>query len=192
MNNQLLHLKEADGLLTEISRLRGEVARLQAHVAHLDELAHRDSLVDLPNRRGFMRELEKLISHGKRYDEQGALLFVDLDDLKLINDSFGHQAGDLALIHVSRLLVDGVRHSDCVARLGGDEFGLLLVRADEVSARETARRLADRIAGSDFNYDGDTLPLSVSIGVAMIAPDDQPNAVMSRADAEMYEGKSGV
>ena len=80
-------------------------------------------LIDLPNRRGFMRELERLIARVDRYGIDGAMLFVDLDGLKIINDTLGHRAGDEALIQVAALLVKGMRHSDVVARIGGDEFG---------------------------------------------------------------------
>ena len=93
------------------------------------------------------------------------MLFVDLDGLKMINDTFGHQAGDEALIQVAELLVGGVRRSDVVARIGGDEFGILLDHADEASAHETAARLVDLIADCEFMHDGDALPLSVAIGV---------------------------
>ena len=98
----------------------------------------------MPNRRGFLRQLEAAIDRVSRYDDSAAMLFVDIDGLKMINDTFGHQAGDEALIQVAEMLVEGVRRSDCVARLGGDEFGILLERADEASALETADRLVDR------------------------------------------------
>ena len=90
-----------------------------------------------------MRELERLIDRVSRYGEQAAMLFVDLDGLKMINDSFGHRAGDEALIQVAGLLVGGVRKSDVVARIGGDEFGILLEHADE-TARARDRGAADR------------------------------------------------
>ena len=132
---------DVEQLIAEISGLRGKIAQLQERVEQLDLLAHEDSLVDLPNRRGFMRALERLIDRVGRYQEKAALLFVDLDGLKLINDNFGHVAGDEALMQVARLLVGGVRRSDVVARIGGDEFAVLLVHSDEDSAHETARRL---------------------------------------------------
>jgi diguanylate cyclase (GGDEF)-like protein len=169
--------------------LRGKVAQLQERVEQLDRLAHQDSLIDLPNRRGFMRALERLIDRVKRYDEKAAMLFVDLDGLKAINDTFGHQAGDQALIQVARLLSGGSRKSDLVARLGGDEFGILLGHADEDSAHETATRLVDLIAGCEFMHGGDALPLSVAIGVGMIEGGDTPEMVMARADEEMYRRK---
>ena len=128
-------------LVAEIVRLRGQVAQLNERVVQLDQLAHQDSLINLPNRRGFMRALERLIDRAQRYAHGAAMLFVDLDGLKMINDTFGHRAGDEALIQVAGLLSGGVRRSDIVARIGGDEFGILLENADEESAHETANRL---------------------------------------------------
>ena len=90
------------------------------------------------------------------------------------------------------MLSEGVRKSDCVARLGGDEFGILLERANEGSAVETAGRLASMIAGCEFCYDGNCLPLSVAIGIAVIDPHDQPTAVMARADMAMYRDKAAA
>ena len=192
MQHQVTDASDSERLIEEIGRLRAKVAALQERVEQLDRLAHQDSLIELPNRRGFVRELERLIDRAKRYGETSAMLFVDIDGLKMINDSFGHHAGDEALIQVSRLLVGGVRRSDVVARLGGDEFGLLLERSDEASAHETAARLGDMIADCEFMHDGDELPLSVAIGVAMIGADDNPEAVMARADEEMYRRKAAA
>jgi diguanylate cyclase (GGDEF)-like protein len=190
MSDQTSDATDVEELIAEINALRGKVAQLQERVGQLDQLAHQDALIDLPNRRGFMRALERLIDRVSRYDEKAAMLFVDIDGLKSINDSFGHQAGDEALIRVARLLVDGVRKSDLVARIGGDEFGILLGHADEGSAQETASRLVDLIAGCDFAHDGASLPLSVAIGVAIIHGKDGPDEVMARADAEMYRRKA--
>jgi diguanylate cyclase (GGDEF)-like protein len=183
---------EVDRLLEEISQLRGKVAHLQERVEQLDQLAHQDSLVNLPNRRGFMRALERFIDLANRYGEQSAMLYVDLDGLKTINDSFGHLAGDQALNQVAELLVSGVRKSDVVARLGGDEFGILLAHSNESSAHDAAARLVDLIADCDFAHNGETLPLSVAIGVGMISGDDTAEAVMACADKEMYRRKAAA
>src|SRR5436190_23499793 len=130
MSDQLSEDEDVHRLVTEIGRLRSQVAQLQQRVEQLDHLAHQDSLIDLPNRRGFLRELERLIARVSRYDSQGAMLFVDVDGLKTINDTLGHRAGDEALIQVADVLSNGVRKSDVCARIGGDEFGLLLENAD--------------------------------------------------------------
>jgi diguanylate cyclase (GGDEF)-like protein len=190
MSDQLTDGREVDRLIDEIDQLRGKVAQLQERVEQLDQLAHQDSLIDLPNRRGFMRALERFIDRASRYGEHSAMLYVDLDGLKMINDSFGHHAGDKALIEVAGLLVDGVRKSDVVARIGGDEFAILLAHSNEAGAQETAARLVELIAGSDFTHEGDVLPLSVAIGVSMITGDDIAEEVIARADAEMYRRKA--
>ncbi|MFL6728474.1 MAG: GGDEF domain-containing protein [Sphingomicrobium sp.] len=192
MTDSVTDIADADRLMAEIARLRAQIAELEKRVEQLDELAHQDTLIAMPNRRGFMRALERFVDRASRYDENGAMLFVDLDGLKMINDSFGHKAGDQALIQVAGLLVGGVRRSDVVARIGGDEFGILLAHADEASAQETATRLVQLIAGCDFTHDGDLLPLSVAIGVAMIGKDDEPECVMARADEEMYRRKDAA
>jgi diguanylate cyclase (GGDEF)-like protein len=183
---------EVDRLLEEISALRGKIAHLQSRVEQLDELAHQDTLINLPNRRGFMRALERFIDRASRYGEKSAMLYVDLDGLKTINDSLGHQAGDQALIEVAGMLVGGVRRSDVVARIGGDEFGILLAHSEEASAHETATRLVDLIAKCDFIHNGQALPLSVAIGVGLIAGDDTAESVMARADKDMYRRKAAA
>jgi diguanylate cyclase (GGDEF)-like protein len=184
--------EDRERLIEEISLLRAKVVRLQERVEQLDQLAHQDSLINLPNRRGFMRELERLIGRVDRYGIHAAMLFVDLDGLKIINDTFGHRAGDEALIQVANLLAAGVRHSDVVARIGGDEFGILLEASDEDAAHETATRLVDLICSCEFMHDGDALPLSVAIGVGMIDSLDTAEAVMERADEAMYLRKAAA
>jgi diguanylate cyclase (GGDEF)-like protein len=188
----VVDVDDRERLIEEISLLRGKVARLQERVTQLDELAHQDALINLPNRRGFMRELERLIARVDRYGISAAMLFVDLDGLKIINDTFGHCAGDEALIQVANLLAKGVRHSDVVARIGGDEFGILLESSDESDAQETAARLIEQISACEFLHDGEALPLSVAIGVGMIDALDTPNLVMDRADEAMYRRKAAA
>lgn len=182
--------QSARALRDEIVQLKAQIVALEKQVSVLDALAHQDTLVEMPNRRGFLRSLDRLIARRIRYDHEGAMLFVDLDGLKSINDSFGHRAGDEALIRVAALLAEGIRRSDVVARIGGDEFGILLEHANEDKARETAVRLSDTICNCEFRHEREELPLSVTIGVAMIAKDDSVETVMARADAEMYQGKA--
>jgi diguanylate cyclase (GGDEF)-like protein len=195
MSDQLMDVVDVDDhvrLIEEISLLRGKVARLQERVEQLDQLAHQDSLINLPNRRGFMRELERLIARVDRHGINAAMLFVDVDGLKLINDTFGHRAGDEALIQVAALLAKGVRHSDVVARIGGDEFGILLESSDTDAAQETAARLIEQIGACEVTHDGDALPLSVAIGVGMIDSLDTPESIMIRADEAMYRRKAAA
>ena len=192
MADHIVDISNPVELAAEIARLRGEITRLQSKVQQLDQLAHLDPLIGLPNRRGFMRHLEALIVRVQRYGDHGAMLFVDIDGLKVINDTHGHLAGDEALIRVSEMLVSGVRSGDCVARLGGDEFGILLEHADEAIAAETASRLIERIAACEFTHEGAPLPLGVAIGVGIITADDDAEAIMDRADEAMYRKKSAA
>lgn len=179
-------------LLDEIARLRAEVKRLEGKVEELDRLAHRDALVPLANRRGMLRELEMMIARHDRHAIPAAVLFVDLNDLKVLNDSFGHIGGDAALVNVAEKLLAGTRANDFVARLGGDEFCVLLDHADEKSALETAERLVDSIACDDFLFEGTPLPMSVAIGVTLIEKGDTPATVLARADKAMYRVKAAA
>ena len=192
LTTDVIDVDDRERLIEEISLLRAKVARLQERVEQLDQLAHQDSLINLPNRRGFMRELERLIARVDRYGIKAAMLFVDLDGLKIINDTFGHRAGDEALIQVAGLLAKGVRHSDVVARIGGDEFGILLESSDEHAAQETAARLIDQISACELLHDGESLPLSIAVGVGMIDALDTAEAVMDRADEAMYARKQAA
>jgi len=179
--------------LAEMERLRQRIAQLEDRVRLLDELAHQDPLLSVSNRRGFMRELEWLIDRVSRYGEGAAMLFLDIDGLKQINDRYGHKAGDEALLHVANALTRGVRKSDCVARLGGDEFGILLAHADdEAVARDTAQRLTEMIQQDERPCDGHSVSLGVAVGFTMIAATDTPDAVIARADKAMYAEKSAA
>lgn len=184
-----LSLDEAILLVEEIGRLNAELAKREARLAELDRLAHRDPLVDLPNRRSFFSRLQTLIARVEREGCVAALLFVDVDGLKTINDRFGHNAGDRVLAEVARLLVRSVRKDDFVARLAGDEFGILLEQSDEMVAWQTALRVVETIEDSEFRMSGVRLPLSVATGVGFIQPGDTPDTALARADKEMYRLK---
>ena len=192
MHDVALESREPAELLEEIARLRLHIMRLEAEVAELDRLAHLDALVPVANRRGMMRELETMIARHERHGTPAAMLFVDLDGLKILNDNHGHEGGDAALIHVAKQLLAGVRSNDTVARLGGDEFCVLLDHADEASARETAERRVNSVAGEDFLFGEVPMPLSVAIGMTPIQAGDTPAAVLSRADQAMYRVKAAA
>jgi diguanylate cyclase (GGDEF)-like protein len=179
-------------LLEEITRLRAEITRLESKVAELDRLAHRDPLVPLANRRGMLRDLETMIARHDRHETPGAVLFVDLNGLKMLNDSFGHMGGDAALVTVAEKLIEGTRATDCVGRLGGDEFCVLLEHADEKSALETAERLVEMIADEECLFEGSPMPLSVAIGVTLIEKGDTAATVLARADKAMYRVKAAA
>lgn len=184
--------RSPDSLFEEVARLRATIARLEDKVVELDRLAHLDPLVGVMNRRGLMRELETMIARHERQDLPAAVLFVDLDALKSLNDRHGHDVGDAALVTVAQILLRGVRICDCVARLGGDEFCVLLERADEASARDTAERLVQLVAGAEFTFAGECMPLSISAGMTMLERGDTPHGVLARADRAMYRVKAAA
>jgi diguanylate cyclase (GGDEF)-like protein len=192
MHEVALERRDPTQLLDEIARLRADIACLEARVEELDKLAHQDALVPLFNRRGMLRELEMMIARHQRHGTPAAVLFVDLNDLKLLNDQYGHVGGDAALVSVAEKLRAGTRATDCVARLGGDEFCVLLDHADEKIALETAERLVDSIARDEFLFEETSIPLSVAIGVTLIEEGDSPATVLARADKAMYRVKDAA
>lgn len=183
---------EPQALIDEIRRLEGEVARLEARVEQLDRLACMDTLVPAANRRGLMKALEMVLARHERHDVPAAILFIDVDGLKSINDSHGHAAGDAALVHLTALMKDNVRKTDLVARIGGDEFAVLLDHSPPEVATQTAGRLAMQVADSELLYGGVALDLSVAIGLAMIERGDTAESVLDRADRAMYSRKNAA
>src|SRR3954470_13348390 len=132
-------------LLAEIDDLRTEVGRLKAKLAETEGLADRDALTPLLNRRALIRELGRIRTFALRYGASASLVYFDLDDLKSVNDRFGHAAGDAALKAVAERLLASVRESDIVGRMGGDEFAVILVQADQAVAEAKAAALAKAI-----------------------------------------------
>jgi diguanylate cyclase (GGDEF)-like protein len=189
---RVVHSVDTEALMEEIARLRGEVARLETRCDELDREAHRDALAPVANRRGLVRHLDMLIARRSRHNTPASLLFVDVDGLKVLNDSYGHAAGDAALVYLAQLMARTVRQTDLVARLGGDEFVVLLDYADEAATTETARRLVDAVAQCDFIHDGQPLPLSIAVGFTVIEQGDTAEAVLNRADQEMYRDKAAA
>lgn len=165
---------------------RHELAeRLRHHAEH-------DPLTGLMNRRRFDEELERHASRVRRYDEDGAVLLVDLDHFKTVNDTFGHAAGDDYLVRAANRLRAVLRDTDLVARLGGDEFAILLPHADASEAADTARRLVDAMHPAPGEPTPEDLAMTVSIGVACFSdhPAADPAAVVAAADRAMYAAKT--
>ena len=186
-----LSVTAVQSLIDEITRLKGEANRLEAQIRRLEKLAHLDPLVRLPNRRGLFRAIENVIGRLNRSGGTAALIFVDVDRMKDINDRFGHPTGDAALIEVSRILVETVRACDIVGRLAGDEFIVLLSDADELKAWNTALRIVEATTASIAEVNNHRIPLSIAVGVSTISPYDLTPDVISRADQSMYGVKTG-
>jgi diguanylate cyclase (GGDEF)-like protein len=173
-----------------IRKLRAQLARAQARIDELQAFADTDFLLDIPNRRGFERELNRSIAFIKRYHARGALIVLDVDRLKPINDTYGHAAGDQVLKAVVGVLLDQVRSSDLIGRLGGDEFALLLWNLSETDARAKAALLEESIDRLSFVFHGHTVTAGVSAGVALLGPHTEARRALEEADRAMYVRKA--
>ena len=173
-----------------IRRLKSQLARAQARIEELQASADTDFLLDIPNRRGFERELQRAIAFIKRYDASGALIVLDVDRLKPINDAFGHAAGDEVLKAIVKTLLAHVRSSDVVGRLGGDEFALLLWNLSATDARAKAALLEETIDRLTFEFRGRSITAGASAGVAILGPHAEMGRALEEADSAMYVRKA--
>jgi diguanylate cyclase (GGDEF)-like protein len=173
-----------------IRRLRTQLARAQARIDELEASADQDFLLDIPNRRGFERELNRSIAYIKRYHASGALIVLDVDRLKPINDVFGHAAGDKVLKAIAQTLLRQVRASDVIGRLGGDEFAVLLWNLSETDARAKAAELEQAIDALRFSFAGKPVRIGASVGVAILDSHSQTRTALEQADSAMYVRKA--
>jgi GGDEF domain-containing protein len=151
-------------LLAEIERLKRELAIARARVGELEARADVDPLLDVLNRRGFERELKRALAHTKRYGTPAALMFVDLDNFKTVNDRHGHGTG-------------------------GDEFGVLLWRVDEAQAVTKARELEGLLARVSVMHGQVHVQVGASVGAALLRADITPAEIITAADRAMYGRK---
>ncbi|MCY1138427.1 sensor domain-containing diguanylate cyclase [Actinoplanes sp. Pm04-4] len=175
------------GLIVDSAGMRQAA---QVHVAELSHQAFHDSLTGLPNRTHLIDRAEAAVRDAGAVRDRVALMVLDLNGFKQVNDTAGHQAGDVLLQQVAKRLLGAVRDNDVVARLGGDEFAILLTSdADEAVASVVAGRICDRLR-RPFAIDGEEVSIGGSVGIALY-PDDATDyeALMKGADAAMYEAK---
>ncbi|MER5810148.1 EAL domain-containing protein [Streptomyces sp. NPDC002033] len=171
-----------------------ERVRLQAQLQHS---AEHDPLTDLPNRALFTRRVRQALTGRRAGDHSTAVLFIDLDGFKAVNDTIGHQAGDELLVEAARRLQDAVRAGDTAARLGGDEFAALILgdgsrdrSAREYQVHEIAERLRTTLS-QPYRIAGSEVRVAASIGVAFADPGITPSDLMRNADLAMYRAKAG-
>lgn len=170
--------------------LRDELQQTRESERQLDQLANQDSLTNLPNRHYFHRRLEFQVEQCLLMGQTLALIFIDLDNFKFVNDNFGHDAGDMVLIVVAKRLTGMLRTSDALCRLGGDEFAGILGSVADLAAAEA---LADRLVAcirEPIMIEGRRMPIGVSIGIAC-APQHATDAktLLHKADLAMYRAK---
>jgi diguanylate cyclase (GGDEF)-like protein len=162
----------------------------QQSSAELDRLAHTDTLTGLHNRRFLEQELERHVELYKRYKHPFAVLMLDLDSLKLVNDTFGHAAGDEALRHLASAMRANIRDTDIPCRYGGDEFIILMPEADKNAIQAVGRRIADSISKARVRLGGGYVSLEVSFGASVCPADGTtPDSLLKGADASLYAAK---
>jgi diguanylate cyclase (GGDEF)-like protein len=177
-----------EALTSEIDDLRRQVELLKRRAEAAEALAERDALTGVFNRRGFERELRRMMALARRHKTEIALLYIDLDGFKAVNDTLGHAAGDEALRRVAQILLENVRESDVVGRLGGDEFGVALLQAGLGQANAKARTL-QALIGSEVIEVGDrSATLGASFGVREYESQSL-DAFLAEADAAMFVRK---
>lgn len=190
---QCVVLPDDDRMLTyfDITKHKNTEAELAKVVEKVSDLANRDVLTGLPNLRLFQERFDSTLSISKRKGWMAAIMFIDLDGFKKVNDSFGHEAGDRILKRVGQRLLQSVRTSDTVARIGGDEF---LVIQTEVTDKAAAACVAEKIVeklSAPFHLDGNLITIGASIGIAIYPTDgDTSRELIKKADNAMYRTKA--
>lgn len=187
-----------------VSVIRGDEGEIRYHIAHftdisaeraaeekLHHIAHHDSLTGLPNRFSLSGRIHQALALARRDGRRVALLFIDLDRFKVVNDTLGHHIGDELLIEVARRLQESVRDSDVVARLGGDEFVIMLTGIEHSTSVAMVAEKIVLTVGSPYVIEGHDLYTSPSIGIAIFPTDGgDGDTLMKNADAAMYHAKS--
>jgi len=171
-------------------KLYQKVSELEKANEHLRNMSLADSLTGLHNRRGFMILATSLLKFARRVAYSASLLYIDLDSLKYINDTFGHAAGDAAISQFSRILVDTFRDSDVIGRMGGDEFVVMMVDATESDLTSIQRHLQSKIDTYNVHAAAGQA-LAFSLGVIRVSPESTitMEELLSEADAAMYQHK---
>jgi diguanylate cyclase (GGDEF)-like protein/PAS domain S-box-containing protein len=183
-------VRDSEGRVVSFIGLFSDITSIKASQERLDHLAHHDPLTDLPNRLLLGAQLRQALTRMKRSGTQVALIYLDLDGFKPVNDRFGHEAGDAVLIEVAKRLSDSVRDQDTVARIGGDEFAILLEGIHTRSDTDRTIRQIHNALKEEFRWGSTRIAISASVGLG-IAPDDGEDArtLLKTADANMYRAK---
>jgi diguanylate cyclase len=179
----------------QMNTLSEQVKTLTAELEKVQEESRRDGLTAVFNRRAFDEQLSALIKRSAMAGTRFSLILIDIDDFKLINDTYGHTIGDRVLVAMVEKCRRYTRSDDFIARYGGDEFAIILpgasLRNAIKKARQIAKSIGDTLYGLDDTVPGLELRFSVSMGVSTFQPKDTPESLCSRADGALYKTKSG-
>jgi diguanylate cyclase (GGDEF)-like protein/PAS domain S-box-containing protein len=183
-------VRDAQGRLTHYVGIFTDVTERKAAEARIEYLAHHDPLTGLPNRVLFRDRVERAIAHAERTQSQLALMFLDLDNFKTINDSLGHSVGDALLKAAATRMQTLIRETDSIGRQGGDEFAILVTGVEAVSAVSAVVLKVLQELAPPFVIDGQELAVSASMGIAMFPADGRDfETLLKRADTAMYHAK---
>lgn len=174
-------------------KLRSVEAEAQQTMARVEEERLRsrlDPLTQLPNRTAYTERLTQELARSRRSQNPLALAVCDIDHFKRVNDTFGHLAGDKALRLVAKVLTDALRKSDFIARYGGEEFVIIMSNTPCHEAARVLDKIREAVASSPFNFKGDPVPITLSLGVTELLPDDSLSSLFDRADALLYRAKN--
>jgi len=173
----------AHNLVEELSH---HLAKVDRRIAELENMATTDGLTRVLNRRGFEDRLTHELSVARRHGVGGVLIFVDLDEFKPVNDTYGHAAGDEVLVTVANLLRGHIRDTDYIGRLGGDEFAILLPRSNKRNGVRRAEDLDRKLNNAYAAWSGHNIPIKASCGVYMYTSKIEMKELLENADAAMY------
>jgi len=185
-------LRDEEGKIFGAVEIFTDASTRQDILCELSKLKHqtlRDPLTCLGNRRAAEDEFQRRVRDLQRYQVPFGLLFVDIDHFKAVNDTYGHEVGDKALIMLSKTLVNSLRGVDCVCRWGGEEFLVIVPKVDAATFQTVAERMRRFVESSSLPVPGGELTFTVSVGGAMAQPSDSIETLVTRADAMMYQAK---
>jgi len=187
-----LHWKDSDApVLRTIAEIIAGAIEVKEKEEELFRLATHDDLTGLSNRRSFTEELERELLRGKRNTQTSAVLMIDLDHFKQVNDTYGHAVGDRVLRHFAKQAKLALREIDTLARIGGEEFAAILPQVDADNALAAAERLRAEIERSVLDIEGLPLPITASIGISLTREADSGyGSILKRADQALYTAKS--
>jgi diguanylate cyclase len=187
--DMMRHRDEIVEVRKQADQAENRVRQLEAELEHVSEQVREDQLTGTLNRRGLDDAMQREISRAQRKRTPLCVAILDLDNFKKLNDTYGHQAGDDALIHLANVVRKTLRPTDTVARFGGEEFVVVFAETDVKQAVEAMRRLQRELTKRFFLHDNERLLITFSAGVAALNANETQDAILARADKAMYQAK---
>jgi diguanylate cyclase len=180
---------ELQVLHEQVKALESEAVRAQTEIEAQQKRCERDSLTELPNREAYERRLGIELERSRRYERKFCLVVADVDHFKMINDRYGHLAGDKVLKVLAKTIRQRIRRADFIARYGGEEFVIILPETDAEQAVTVMSDICSQIRGCPFHFKSEPLKITVSFGIAEVSASDDHETLFARADKAMYQAK---